>query len=308
MTCTSRSWFAVTAFAWILASVNAELPAPAREILLYAGSAPGSETWNWSERTFTTPRGNIVVQNVVRPVLQFYPADPAKSAGTAVIVAPGGGFTNLMIAYEGVDIARRLNAMGVDAFILKYRLVYVDPAETPTPPGTKPAPAPPVRDASGRIFTGPQTGQNILELTAADGRNAVRWLRTHAAEFGFGPQRIGIIGFSAGGYVSLATVDGPIESRPDFAAIIYGAGPQPPTPTRDSPPLFIAVAADDGGVANSLALFAAWRRANRPAELHVFQMGGHGFRNFGGGADHFMDRLEEWLRANAWLRPASGAK
>lgn len=302
----ARQLTVVLAWGWITSMSPAALPPPAREIPLYTASAPSSERWTWTERTFTTPRGNIVVQNVVRPVLQFYPADPAKAAGTAVIVAPGGGFTNLMIAYEGVEIAQRLNAMGVDAFILKYRLVYVDPAVDPLPPGTKPTPAPPLRDAQGWILAGPQQGQNILDLAAADGRQAVRWLRSHATEFGLSSQRIGIIGFSAGGYLALTLVAGPAPSRPDFAAVIYGAGPRPPTPAPDAPPLFIAVAADDSGAADSIALFSAWRRADRPAELHVFQTGGHGFRNFGGGADHFMDRLEEWLRVNGWLKPAPG--
>ena len=99
----------------------------ANEIPLYPGAAPGSEKWDWSERSVTSRTGLPMAQDVVRPVLLHYPADRGKSVGAAMIVAPGGGFRTLMMSYEGVDIARRLNAMGVDAFVLKYRLLYTGP-------------------------------------------------------------------------------------------------------------------------------------------------------------------------------------
>src|ERR1700676_4405762 len=86
------------------ARAAAQLAPPAREIAVYPGVAPGSENWTWTERAAGSP-GNPTVQNVVHPVLMYYPADKAKSVGTAVIVAPGGGFQNLMMSYEGVDIA-----------------------------------------------------------------------------------------------------------------------------------------------------------------------------------------------------------
>src|SRR4051794_36380847 len=97
---------------------------PEREMPLYTGVAPGSEKWDWSERLTTSANGAPIAQNVVRPVLQYYPAPKSKSVGTAMIVAPGGGFRSLMMSYEGVDMARRLNEMGIDAFVLKYRLTY----------------------------------------------------------------------------------------------------------------------------------------------------------------------------------------
>src|SRR6478609_3940440 len=112
----------------LAAALMGQQTPPAREIALYPGLAPGSEDWNWSERLITSPTGLPIVQNVVRPVLQYYPAGKDKAIGTAMIVAPGGGFRNLMMSYEGVDIARRLNAIGIDAFVLKYRLAYTDPA------------------------------------------------------------------------------------------------------------------------------------------------------------------------------------
>jgi acetyl esterase/lipase len=193
------------------------------------------------------------------------------------------------MSYEGVDVAKRLNQMGVDAFVLKYRTTYVDPA----------APA----GGSGPAATGPQAGQNVREMAGADGRQAVRLLRQRAAEFGVLPSRIGIIGYSAGGAVALATVYGAAEGRPDFALPIYAAGANSNAPPEGAPPLFIAVAADDQtvGFQGSIDLFGAWRKAGLPAELHVFQTGAHGFGKKGGGADHYLDRVEEWLRLNGWL-------
>ncbi len=272
----------------------AQLPPPAREIPLYPGVAPGSENWNYPEISGGTA-DRPQAQNVSRPVLLYYPADKSTAVGTAMIVAPGGGFWTLMMSYEGVDVARSLNQMGVDAFVLKYRTAYVDPAVPHAPSNGGPA------------ATGPQAGQNVRELGGADGQQAVRLLRQRAAGFGALPNRIGIIGYSAGGAVALSTVYGPADGRPDFAAPIYAAGASSAPPPEGAPPLFIAVAADDQSVGyqGSIDLFGAWRKANLPAELHVFQTGQHGFGKKGGGADHYLDRLEEWMKVNGWLTKAA---
>jgi len=288
-----------------------QLAQPAKEIALYPGMAPGSEKWTWEERPAGSP-SNPTVQNVVHPVLMYYPADKAKAVGTAMIVAPGGGFRNLMMSYEGVDIAKRLNAMGVDAFVLKYRLRYNDPSNPipavpriPAPaamaainaPGTANRPAPSLPT------TGPQAGQDVRAMAGADGQEAIRLIRQDAAAYGVRPDRVGIIGFSAGGAVVMRTIRGAAETRPNFAAAIYAAEASGEAPPAGAPPIFIAVAADDQseGYMRSLEMFDAWRRANIPAELHIFQSGRHGFRTRGGGADHFMDRLEEWLKLNGYL-------
>ena len=256
----------------------------AKEIPLYPGVAPGSEGWDWSERSVTGPRGLPIVTDVVRPVLLHYPADRAKAVGTAMIIAPGGGFRALMMSYEGVDIARRLNAMGIDAFVLKYRLIHNGPG------------------AAG----GPAR-QEAIKPAGDDGRQAVRVVRQRAGELGYRPDRVGMIGFSAGGMVTAEALFGTAETRPDFAAIIYGARPVQEVPSP-APPLFLAVAADDAmAVGRTIDLFTAYRKAKGPAELHVFQTGGHGFVRKGGGADHYLDRLEEWLRVNKLLsKPAGG--
>jgi acetyl esterase/lipase len=101
----------------------------------------------------------------------------------------------------------------------------------------------------------------------------------------------------------MRTIRGAADTRPNFAAAIYAAEASGEAPPAGAPPLFIAVAADDQseGYQRSFALFNAWQKANVPAELHIFQTGHHGFRKRGSGADHFMDRLEEWLKLNGYL-------
>src|SRR3954452_25181866 len=206
------------ALAWATA-VNAQAPGTP-EIPLYPGAAPGSEKWDWEEKSVTRPNGLPIVTDVVKPVLLHYPAPKDKAVGSAMVVAPGGGFRALMMSYEGTDIATRLNAMGVDAFVLKYRLTHNGP--------------------------GAPTREDVVKLAGEDGRRAVRLVRGKAGEFGYRPDRVGMIGFSAGGMVASDALFGPAETRPDFAAIIYGAREVNEIPSP-APPLFLAVAADDAG-------------------------------------------------------------
>jgi acetyl esterase/lipase len=292
------AWFAAATS--MLAQPTEPLPRPDWEIVLYPRAAPGSEAWNWKERTILNTDVNLeFLQNVVQPSLLYYAADPAKANGTAVIIAPGGGGVNLTIRYEGTRVAEHLRKVGVACFILKYRLIA-----HPTDTAMSKAYA---QDKNGVALDGPQKGQNVRAMALADGEAAVKRLRAHAADFGCDPHRIGIVGFSAGGEIACHVAGGPPASRPDFFAPIYGANGSL-VPTADSPPVFLAVAADDEwGTEGSLALYKAWRAAKRPAELHIFQTGGHGFLVPGGGGDHVLDRLEEWMRTNGWLTPVTAA-
>jgi dienelactone hydrolase len=254
-------------------------------IPLYDGTAPGSDRWEYNE-VYVEGKSGPQIRNVVHPTLLHFPAD--HSVGTAMIVAPGGGNRTLMMSYEGIDIAKKLNAMGVDAFVLKYRLNYTGPGADNSNPPT----------------SGPQSGQDVRGLAQADGRRAVEVLRTRAAEFQIDPRRIGMIGFSAGGGPIRGAMTGGEASRPDFVALIYASG-KPGTSVElpdQAPPLFLAVSADDPAYESSIATFKNWRDAEVPVELHVFQMGAHGFVNEGGGADHFMDRVGEWMEVNRWLK------
>ncbi len=309
MNCRTSPWLQTVVVSLLSSWVALGATEPAAEIPLYPGAAPGSGNWDWSERALTNKTGLPMVQDVVRPVLMHYPADRAATVGTAMIVAPGGGFRTLMMSYEGVDIARRLNTMGIDAFVLKYRLMYSGPgAPTNAPiPSRSNGERPKAITVTGAYKA--QTGQDLLAMACDDGRQAIRLVRERAGQFRVQPDRIGMIGFSAGGIVTSEALFGPTETRPDFAAIIYGAGEIKDAPSP-APPLFLAVAADDPlAVSRTLDLFGAYRKEKGLVELHVFQMGAHGFVNKGGGADHFMDRVEEWLATNKLLlkptRPAN---
>lgn len=289
------------------ASALAEMPAPT-EIPLYPNAAPGSERWNWQEqRAFLqTPGGPIpVVQNVVQPSLLHFPAPKSKALGTSVIVAPGGAFMFLVIEHEGLRIAQQLNDLGVDVFILKYRLVNT----TPGKPEMVTAPSSEVgMGAKGTA----QEGQNIRVIAGLDAQQAVRVVRQRARELGLRPDRVGMIGYSAGGYVTVAAATGPVEARPNFAAPIYPAvgfpavGELSLVPPAGAPPLFIAVAADDEltGWHGAVELYTQWRKANLPAELHIFQVGGHGFLKQQGGVTHYLDRFRDWMELNGWLTKA----
>jgi acetyl esterase/lipase len=258
------------------------LPEPASVIPLYEGVAPGSEGWDWEEKHVESRSGLPIAQNVVKPVLMYYPPDPGTDVGTAMVIAPGGGFKNLMMSYEGVDVATYLNKLGVHAYVLKYRLIR-------------------------QGDTTEQDGQDVRKLAATDGQQAVRLVRRGANEMGIEPDRIGMIGFSAGGYVTVATVMGPADGRPDFAVPVYAAAGSkwglPIAVPENAPPLCIFTAANDQAIPweRSMEMFVAWKKAGFPAEIHIFQTGQHGFREKGGGADHYLDRLQEWMKVNGWL-------
>jgi acetyl esterase/lipase len=233
-----------------------------------------------------------VVRNVSQPTLTAFLPDPARSTGSAVIVCPGGGFHFLSMASEGIEVAHWLAAHGVAAFVLKYRLV-------PTPPSTEDFMA-----QVQRIFVDLPWVRSLATLYAplavADGRQAVAVVRQHAAEWGLAPDRIGMLGFSAGGRVTAGVaLEHDDANRPDFAAVIYGALWENVEVPSDAPPLFVVIANNDAlAIADCLDLFSAWRTRGHPVELHVFAEGGHGFgmNEQGLPSDHWIELFERWLR------------
>jgi acetyl esterase/lipase len=166
------------------------------------------------------------VVNVTTPALTAYLPDPSTAAGTAVIIAPGGGFVFLGINSEGHDIAKWLVARGIAAFVLKYRTVQIE--------GQGEAQL----NQSGGARFGAQLRDHALiaedgQYGIADGIQAVKVIRAHAAEWGVSPSRIVFTGFSAGGMITEFTAIRP-DARPNYAAPIYGAPfpAVPPDPTR----------------------------------------------------------------------------
>ncbi len=242
---------------------------------------PGSENWTWHEQT-ETRNGNRMVRNVVTPTLTMYKPAAGKSNGTSVIIAPGGAFQFLMIDYEGVDMARWLVQRGITAFVLKYRVMRTpeDASEMSRH----------LQSLNQKLAANDTTSENpppydeatkaALAIAEEDGRQAIRYVRQRAAEWSLDPHRIGIVGFSAGGGVVMGPVmQHDAASRPDFAAPIYPAYRTATPVPDDAPPLFIAMADDDKLISpNSGArLYMAWHSARKPAELHIFSRGNHGF-------------------------------
>lgn len=227
-----------------------------------ATPVPDKEVWHLDN-------GQIAVRNVVRPTLT--PVRPVgRGNGTAVIVAPGGGFLGLAIEKEGWDVARWLANQGITAFVLKYRVM-------PTP-----ASQPEFADKLMRAIKGEQVGfgppSDTPPEALADGVAAVRYVRAHAADYGLNSKSIGMMGFSAGGFLTLSTAMAlPAGERPDFIAPIYPNMAARPVPA-DAPPMFVAITNDDFLLARGgLGLIDSWRQAKRPVEFHLFESGDHGF-------------------------------
>jgi len=277
------------------------LHAQQKVIPLYPGAAPGSENWTWSE---TESDKNIyhsnAIFNISRPTLTVYLPDSSHApTGTAVIVCPGGGFHSLSIMQEGYGVVKWLQSKGITAFLLKYRLMHIrgsDPYQQENEDRTRKA-ADTERAA-------------VADMAIADGRQALAYVRTHAADYGIDPKRIGIIGFSAGGVISLATAyDATPENRPDFIGFVYGgitpATLQAPVPA-DAPPLFIAAASDDQYDLQLIAVkvYTIWVTAKRVAEMHIYAKGGHGFglRKQNLPTDSWTDRFLEFLTQQGLLK------
>ncbi len=255
---------------------------------------------------------NTSAAHVSHPTLTVYAAPEALAGGAAVIICPGGGYVHLSMENEGSAVATWLNSLGVSAFVLKYRL-------------------------------GPECGQ---PAPLQDVLRAIRTVRSQAAGFKVSPQRVGVIGFSAGGHLAscAATLyDNPagrtgaaldaVSARPDFALLLYpvitmdpafahlgsrtallGANPAPDLVslysterqiTATTPPCFLVHAEDDRTVPieNTIQFYLALRKAKVPAELHVFEKGGHGFgmKSNLGPASTWTLRAADWLKAHGWL-------
>lgn len=299
---------------WLPAQIPAPLSSDAAGVFaIWPGTPPGSEKWNWHEQT--SHRGaNRMVRNVTVPTLTMYKPAPGKANGTSVIIAPGGAFRFLMVDYEGVDMARWLTERGITAFVLRYRLIHTPEGEAQmtaylaelskalAATDTKSESPPPYNEET----------KAAIAIAEEDGRQAIRYVRQHAPEWSLDPHRIGIVGFSAGGGVVMGPVmQHDAASRPDFAAPIYPAyrtvTPVPP----DAAPLFIVIADDDKLISpsSSARLYMAWHAAGKPAELHIFRRGGHGFgtRRLNLPSDTWIDLFHSWMASSGFLKPADAA-
>ncbi len=283
------------------------------EMSLYPGNKiPGNMPGPDEEKSEANV-GILRVSKIKTPTLTAYLPPADKANGTAVIICPGGGYSIVAIDHEGFKVAEKFNKMGVAAFVLKYRI-----------PDTK-----------------NQTDPSIAPLQ--DAQQAILTVRTNAKKWNIDPARIGIMGFSAGGHLASTAgthfehslVDNPdnISVRPDFMILIYpvisadiaiahsgsfknllGANASAEQlnlysnekqVTSKTPPTFLVHASDDGGVSpnNSIVFYQALLKNKIPAELHIYQNGGHGFGMHNATTkDEWMDRCKNWLDKNGWLK------
>jgi acetyl esterase/lipase len=272
--------------AMILASCTAAPPAPPAAappicVDLWPGKVPGDVGIKGEETSRIHPSPLVgptkLITNVSKPTLTIYPPPPDRNTGTAMLICPGGGYWDLYWELEGEEVAAWLNSQGMTGIILKYRV--------PRRPG----------DVRGEPAPGP----------LLDSQRAVSLVRSRAKEWGIHPDRIGMVGFSAGGHLAFATATNfekrmyePIDAadqvscRPDFAVMCYPGylkakdkdeiSPGLHIPAR-TPPILLAHASDDsekvGGSIpeNSAVMYLALKRAGIPAELHIYASGNHDF-------------------------------
>ena len=266
------------------------------QIPIWPGAAPDAEPVPGPE----TEKGpGMVVTNVTRPTMTVY-APTGKNTGAAVVVFPGGGFQILAMGLEGTEICDWLTSQGITCVLLKYRV-----------------PSLPYRWQC-------DCRPHNLELSVPaleDAQRTIGLVRLHASEWHIDPHKVGVVGFSAGGYL-VAEVSthfkrrlyAPIDaadsesSRPDFAMAIYpghltadGDKLNPHVPvSRETPPTFLVQAEDDyvDGVNQSLVYYAALKNAGVPVEMHLYAHGGHAF-----GLRRTQFPITGWPRlAEAWLR------
>jgi acetyl esterase/lipase len=277
----------------------ANLGAAQDVIPLPTSAGPHSTQENYPEKEyFSKIWGTDVVTNVTKPSLTVFKPSPELRNGTALVICPGGSFVALDINSEGNDFARYVAARGVTAFVLKYRLAHTR------------------EDAVQEFNEMLKDGQKLREmlgktvpLAVADGLAAVTYVRQHASEWGVSPDRVGIIGFSAGGAVTAGVAFHYLpESRPAFVAPVYAPalGFKDAAVPADAPPMFVAAATDDelGLAPVSVYLYEKWIAAHKSAELHLYSKGGHGFamRKQNLPVDHWIDRFTDWMELQGWLK------
>jgi endo-1,4-beta-xylanase len=289
----SRRCFKATSaiLGFILVAGVANAVKPPKEILLWPNGAPGSEGKTASERVRVTTNGDHVISSVHKPSLTPYLPSKRKATGCAVIVAPGGGHRELWVDHEGHNVARWLSQHGIAAFVLKYRLAR----------------------ETNSTYT-------VDDHALGDMQRAMRFVRSRASEWSIDPDRVGVMGFSAGGEVAFLSaqrfdqpvanavdsVDG-LQALPAFQALVYPGRTQRIEPATNSPPAFLVCGYDDRpDISEGLArVYLRFKEAKVPAELHLYTGVGHGFGlrpNDARPVGKWLDRFEEWLRESGFLK------
>jgi len=284
------------------AAVAQELSPRSNQMLrLWPGKAPGMADREPSEDVYGDSKGGVTrLARVDTPTLHLYRPSVAQPNGACVLIAPGGGYGILAISHEGTDVAVWLNSLGVTAVILKYRVPKTDPKA-------------------------PHEGP------LKDAQRAVRLIRQNAVAWEIDPERVGMLGFSAGGHLAVctgaSTADGKgpaagypavdaadkLDPRPNFLIPIYpayigsgnGALEMKVTDhiTKGFPPSFIAVADDDKWSLSSATLYHRLKQVGVPAEMHAYRSGGHGFGlgRSGSPSAEWPNDCAAWLKGMGFL-------
>lgn len=279
---------------------------------LYSDSIPNSRPAPNEEFADTTKEGILIIHKISRPTLTIFLPPAAKATGAAVIICPGGGYWIAAAGHEGYDVARRFNEMGIAAFVLKYRI------------------------PSDAIMINKEIGP------LQDAQRAIQMVRTNARTWGIQKNKIGIMGFSAGGHLASTagthfqkyyiTNNRKISLRPDFMILVYPVisftdsighsgsrqnliGKNPSAEkvreysnewqvTRRTPPVFLVHAKNDPiKVENSLVFAESLRKNKVPYEIYLYEKGGHGYgMNNPTSEIKWMDLVNEWMKKMKWIK------
>jgi acetyl esterase/lipase len=281
-----------------------DAPAEAKAIPLNTGGVdnqPAQESWfrQW---------GDPMARNITKATLTPFLPKPGKANGTAVIVAPGGGYRWLSMGNEGWEVAEALAAQGIAAFVLKYRL-HPTPASLEdfkawmNRPRTAP-PAPPATSDSSKTAAPPGPPQMDLSNQLEDAEAAYAMILKRAKEWGVDTGRIGMIGFSAGAGLTMHSTLHSKTMKLAFIGPIYG-GMGPVQVPRNAPPMFNVIASDDFLFRGQFGVIDSWFKAGIPVEFHLYQNGGHGFGlgNPNRTSNRWFDAFIHWLDVNKFLKP-----
>lgn len=278
---------------------------------LYKDSIPNSKPSKDEEKSEQS-NGILIISKVSRPTLTIYLPPKEKATGTAVVIIPGGGYGIVAAGHEGADFAKKFIDMGVAAFVVKYRIPNVE------------------------TMVNPEIGP------LQDAQQAIKTVRENAKQWNIDPSKIGIMGFSAGGHLAStagthfdkAVISNPNNTslRPDFMLLIYPVisftdaighigsrdnllGKNPSAQkiaeysnelrvTEKTPPTFLIHASDDNVVKsqNSIEFYLALIKNHVPAEMHIYETGGHGFGlNLKNKNEQWMDRCKNWMQNHGWI-------
>jgi len=249
------------------------------EIPLWVGGAPGAEDAPDVSQPSDDPALPKKFTVVHHPSVYVFLAPKDKANGVAVVVAPGGGHSQLVIDKEGWEVADWLNKHGIAAFVLKYRLARA-----------------------------PNSHYTVAEDAWEDASQAMRLVRKQAAEWNIDPKRVGFMGFSAGGELAaLMETHFAADTRPDFAVVVYpGFKPGAVTVPKDAPPTFLVCADDDPShVVTTVNLYLDLQKQGVSSEMHIYASGKHGFGLRAPATmpvSTWTDRLWEWMGNRGFVK------